>query len=82
MQPSAVAVLDGVWVGSATVVGVWVFGSLLWAVLVVLVCAGTHAVGRRPRRRPGPGPRPAEVVTAVRASAAGAPEFVERGRTS
>ncbi|NGP08350.1 hypothetical protein G6038_23310 [Rhodococcus sp. 14C212] len=82
LQPSAVAVLDGVWVGSATVVGAWVFGSLLWAVLVMLVCAGTHAVGRLPGGRSGPGPCPGETVTGVRASGAGTPEFVERGRTS
>ncbi|MFF0283221.1 hypothetical protein [Rhodococcus aetherivorans] len=49
LRPLSIAVLDGLWVGSGITVGIWVFGSLLWAVVVVLVCAGTHAVGCRIR---------------------------------
>ena len=49
LRPLSIAVLDGLWVGSGITVGIWVFGSLLWAVVVVLVCAGTHAVGSRTR---------------------------------
>ncbi|NCL78144.1 hypothetical protein AIIKEEIJ_05642 [Rhodococcus sp. YH1] len=78
LQPSAVAVLDGVWVGSAMIVGAGVFGSLLWAALGVLVCAGTHAVGR-PRGRPRLGSHPRESATGV--PVPGLPECAERGST-
>lgn len=80
LQSSAVAVLDGVWVGDSLALGVWVFGSLLWAVLMALVCVGTHAVGRPPRGRAWPRPTPGGIVMEVRASVAGAPECVERRR--
>lgn len=45
-HPTMAFVLDGILILAVAVVGLWMFGSLLWAVLGGIFCAATHLVCR------------------------------------
>ncbi|EME65549.1 hypothetical protein G352_09067 [Rhodococcus ruber BKS 20-38] len=45
-HPTMAFVLDGMLLLAVAVVGMWMFGSLLWAVLGGIFCAATHLLCR------------------------------------